>query len=739
HGQSPETHFLEREPTERLFSQVGELLESAGDDEVLPALFVLGAPGAGKTTLVRRVAARAVQEGLAVVAAPKLNLERIDDGDVSTLLRSLARLEEGTLPVLLVLDDPLFAESGWDDLLRRLAPRSRRLAVLATSPDYLFHEHRHQLGRQVDVRIFPLDRPRRPEREALALLHGRDPGLFQDREDDFLVLAMEASAGASFKSLVDRLWMTLNHGRPIDPRTRPDELAWLVRAYLVVCYWHRFGMTCPEVVLGAILDHSHRDPLAPSCRYELQRLVSEQGWEVFTVTEPARHLAFLGAGIGASHPRIAAEAWHRRPVPAFDVGEWVARASLAAQPAGVDLGILACRVDEPGLRDRLVELWNRAALDGTLETRNLCLLHAALSLHGAAAAARRLEVGLAACAARLDGQSWLAVLALLHYGKDGAVPPGVDLLSVIRVADLHLAPGRATMLMSALKDSPDALGAVLDRIGATADYAGTGHLLARLVAARPGDAAVLGRAAAWLRSHEGATGTAELLVQLVEASPSDPDLVRDALDWLRAHANHPNVRRLLVPLVDANPTHPELRRWALAWIGENEGWPKAQRVLARLVERSGGDEEAMDLALDWLARPQRKKQVRNLMSALGRALAATPAATLRFLSGCNDENRKKLLLEALVRAVQENPEWTGPLLEALEPLPSRDLSLLLLHLLRKRSEPVESFLAAWLADPRFLEDRGSLLRSIRSKPPLRERLLAREDLAPEVRRQLQGT
>jgi hypothetical protein len=124
------------------------------------------------------------------------------------------------------------------------------------------------------------------------------------------------------------------------------------------------------------------------------------------------------------------------------------------------------------------------------------------------------------------------------------------------------------------------------------------------------------------------------------------------------------------------------------------------------------------------------------MSALGRVLAADPPAALRLISSCDDEDRKKLLLEALARALQEEPRRATPLLEALASLDPRDLSLLLLHLLRTRSGPVETFLAAWLADPRSREDRESLLRSIRSKAPLRERLLARVDLAPELRKQL---
>ena len=162
------------------------------------------------------------------------------------------------------------------------------------------------------------------------------------------------------------------------------------------------------------------------------------------------------------------------------------------------------------------------------------------------------------------------------------------------------------------------------------------------------------------------------------------------------------------------------------------------RVLIALLAAEGASPGSLGLAVDWLSRPQRRTRIRGVMASLGKALAADPLSALRFLADCAEEDRKKLLLEALARAVQAEPERTAPLLESLEPLAPRDLSLLLLHLLRTRSEPVESFLAAWLADPHSLEDRDSLLRSIRSKPPLRDRLLARGDLAPEVRELLTG-
>ena len=113
HGEDKTVKFLEREQTGALLTKVYELIENIGADKPLPALFVIGGPGAGKTTLVRRVAARIVQQRRAVVAAPKLNLDSIEQDEVASFIDALHRVAAGDLPVLLVLDDPFFARSGW--------------------------------------------------------------------------------------------------------------------------------------------------------------------------------------------------------------------------------------------------------------------------------------------------------------------------------------------------------------------------------------------------------------------------------------------------------------------------------------------------------------------------------------------------------------------------------------------------------------------------------------------------
>ncbi len=514
HGQDEEIRFLEREMTSQFIDRIrDELLGRLGEGEVLPMLFVLGAPGAGKSTLVRRVAARLVLQGLAVVAAPKLNLDSIEPDEFEPFFQSLARLEEGSLPVLLVLDDPFFADSGWVDLLRRLAKKSQRIAVLGASPEYLFREFGYPLttGRQIDCRTLTLPRPQRMERRSLAELHGRDPDRFEEREEDFLVLAMEASAGVSFEKIIDRVWMTLNSGRPIEPRLRPEDLPWTVRAYLVACYFHRFYVACPEVLMQAALSQPGRDQPPGEFAYELRRLVDEQGWSIFRIAEPRSGERFLGVRIGAAHARVAAEAWRRRPVPAFDVGEWVLQSSLDARAAAVEIGTLAVKLeenrgqDETAFIERLITLWNQAAEAGTLEANSLSLLRSALS-KSASSSARKLRAGLQKCIARADEQSWLAALELIRDSRSHTdivtqVGPFANLIELIRVADFHLAPSRAGQLLNRLRDDPVSYEAFVVRVKETADHPRAYQLLASLIAENPDDEGTRERATDWIEAN----------------------------------------------------------------------------------------------------------------------------------------------------------------------------------------------------------------------------------------------
>jgi hypothetical protein len=113
HGQDDVVKFLERDQTEDLQGCVVQDLVKPlerGADNRLHALFVIGPPGAGKSTLVRRVLARLVDQGRVVVADVSTGLP-LDEAD--TYRQRIAELALPGRPVILLLDDPLYAESPW--------------------------------------------------------------------------------------------------------------------------------------------------------------------------------------------------------------------------------------------------------------------------------------------------------------------------------------------------------------------------------------------------------------------------------------------------------------------------------------------------------------------------------------------------------------------------------------------------------------------------------------------------
>src|SRR5689334_2079491 len=139
YGTDRVTKFVERDQTASLrneirISLIEPLLRGTSN---LPVLFVVGPPGAGKSTLVRRVSAILVESGEVVVADAGLNLAG-GPQDVSSYAEHLQELADAGRPVLLVLDDPLFEESRWLDLLIYLKQPGFRVATIAATPDFLY-------------------------------------------------------------------------------------------------------------------------------------------------------------------------------------------------------------------------------------------------------------------------------------------------------------------------------------------------------------------------------------------------------------------------------------------------------------------------------------------------------------------------------------------------------------------------------------------------------------------------
>jgi len=222
HGENADAKFLQRDQFEGLLREISDkLLEPVrGDtDRRLRGLFVTGPPGSGKSTLVRHAAATLVERGEAIVADLGVNQGRFQADDMESYLRGLSGLLTQGRPILLLMDDPFFANSGWDTFLERLArPSHAGIAVLGASPSYLFQTFGRQIpGRQVDLKSFKLDAISDRERLTLASMYGVPEDAANKKREDLLVFAMETATGNSFDEIIERIWSTLNNGLPISP------------------------------------------------------------------------------------------------------------------------------------------------------------------------------------------------------------------------------------------------------------------------------------------------------------------------------------------------------------------------------------------------------------------------------------------------------------------------------------------------------------------------------------------
>lgn len=564
HGHDETIKFIERDQTAALEDEVLEkVVARIGRAGRLPALFVAGAPGGGKTTITRRVAARLIDAGHLLIADTGVGLKE-PPGEPDEYVQAVERLQSFGRPVVLLLDDPLYADSPWLDVLRKLNRPGLQVGVLAASPQFLLDEHKAKL-RSYDLATFEMAHPSQHERETLAALYGHSAS--SRAGEDFLVVAMEAAAGVSFREIIDRLWLTLADGRDLSSARSLSDLPWQTRAYLFVCFFSRAYEACPETLLLRLLEMTGGAAGAPDVRTELQRMRHFAGWYIFRIGRRTRaNYEYQGAPITAAHTVIARQAWEQRPLPWCDVGDVIIEASVGAPEAIRDISSLGVRLkstsfpcttsgpDDNNFAPKLIERWRR---ESSLETRQVCDMVMPLMMSGDAALFVPLIREILIRRATPDSQGWLAALQLWFLRntseKRQGFPAGIDILSLIRSADFSVAPNRASQFRQRLEFDNSLLNAFLTRLLDALDGNLTWELNSFLLSylltiANPGEmSARIPQIKAWLETHPEATDARSkylsFLLQLpAEFSNLRADAARQTAKWLAENDKDTSVR-----------------------------------------------------------------------------------------------------------------------------------------------------------------------------------------------------
>lgn len=563
HGHDEIIKFIERDQTATLEAAVLEkVMARIGRAGSLPTLFVVGAPGSGKTTITRRVAARLVDAGRLLIADTGVGLKE-PPGEPDEYVQAIERLQSFGRPVVLLLDDPLYAESPWLDVLRKLNRPGLQVGGLAASPQFLLDEHKAKL-RMCDLATFDMGRPSLHERESLAALYGRS--VSSRAEEDFLVVAMEAAAGIPFREIIDRLWLTLADGRDLSSARSLPDLPWQSRAYLFVCFFSRAYEACPETLLLRLLEMTGGVSGISDVRTELQRMRHSAGWHIFRIGQrPRANYEYQGAPITAAHTVIARQAWEQRPLPWCDVGDVTIEASVGVPEAIRDVSSLGVRLkstsfprstsrpDDNDFAPKLVERWQR---ESSLETRQVCDMVMPLMMSGDATLFPLIREVLIRRAIP-DSQGWLAALQLWFLRsaseKQQGFPAGIDILSLIKSADFSVAPNRASQFWQRLEFDNSLRNAfvsrLLDALDGNLTWQLNGFLLNYLLKlANPSEMlARIQQIKTWLEAHPEATDVRakylSFLLQLpAEFSNLRADAAKRTDEWLAENDKDTNVR-----------------------------------------------------------------------------------------------------------------------------------------------------------------------------------------------------
>lgn len=595
HGADDTVKFIERTITaDALGKVVTELVEpiERGTAHRLHMLFVTGAPGSGKTTLVRRVAAMLVDEGRIVVADAGVDAHE-PVGSPEDYATPLEQLANAGRPVIFLLDDPLFGDSPWIPVLKKLNRPGLMVAVLAPCPQMLFDQHKGSIPIGV-IRDFRIGPPTEAERTEMRRLYGR---------------TTDAAAGLPFDEIMRRLWQTLNDGQP-----QPEDwnaATWTLRAFMVVAFFHRAYAACPEPILRAVLATSPGGQPAGDVSSELAKLKSRDGWMMFKFGDHERaNWAYQGTPISTAHQRIALRAWELRPLDWVDVGTKIVEASLSVPQSVRQLGALAARLLASGneadkrFATHLADAWCRDEHQAKLETRNVCDLTATLQTSGQRQTASRFRQVLMA-RAKPSNDGWIAALQLCFQSGNTQAqqtyPAELDLAPIISQADFSIAPNRATQFFARLPDQtkPVFTKRILDAFDGTLAWRLESLLVVWLFRYAPAE--MLKRSTqieAWLKDHPNDTDARNGYLGLLSKQRLDKGqldrVITDTEAWLKAHPDDTHVRHGFLGLVASIPplltaefrgNAAEAVKQTRNWLAENPNQKTVRTTLCSVLVR----------------------------------------------------------------------------------------------------------------------------------------------------------
>jgi hypothetical protein len=651
HGYDEVIKFIERDQTHDLEgAAIEKVVAQIGRTGRLPALFVAGAPGDGKTTIVRRVAARLVDTGKVLIADTGVGL-REPPGEPDEYVEAIERLQGFERPVLLLLDDPLYADSPWITLLKKLNRPGLRIGVLAASPQFLLDEHKQQL-RMCDLSIFEMARTSQIERESLAAIYGRQ--VSSESEEDFLIAAMQAATGVPFSEVIDRLWLTLADGRDLSSARSLSDLPWQSRAYLFVCFFSRSYAACPERLLLKLLEMTGGVPGATDASTEMQRMRHFGGWHIFRISHRPKiswRQRVTGRAksiwnhreplVGAAHAVIAREAWKQRPLPWCDIAELIIEASTTVPEAIGEIANLAVRshsasfaVPEKFKREhsdfltRLIKRWRD---DRELETKPLCSLVFMLSVLGSRSVNSFREELVRRSVP--DAEGWLAMMRLWFLGvkTGGPLLPEAKVISVIQTADFSIDARNASHFGQLIEQDGRLWDAFIDRLLDALDekleWKLDGHLLTYLLAVAAPEqlSSRIDKFLSWFATQlDEVNARAQFMTFLLRLPSEFSDLrasfARQIARWLEEHPDDHHVRTKYIGFLGRLPAeHSELQSELFSLL------VRAARQTAKWLEEHPDHHDVRMSYLSFLGLPTKHSELQYEFFGL-RASAARETA-----------------------------------------------------------------------------------------------------------------